>query len=63
MTLEYLELVILQLIGYADRYRSRTGRFDKAVKLVPWEEALEGGGDNTDQDTTMPKGSEMVADS
>ena len=38
MTLEYLELVILQLIGYTDVYRSRTGMFDETVKLVPWEQ-------------------------
>ncbi len=37
MTLEYLELVILQQIGYTEMYRSRTGMFDEAVKLVPWE--------------------------
>ena len=33
-----LELVILQLIGYTGMYRSRTGMFDEAVKLVPWEQ-------------------------
>ena len=46
MTLEYLELVMLQLIGYTDMYRSRTGMFDKAVKPVPWEEALEANDEN-----------------
>ena len=38
LTLEYLELVILQMVGYTGIYRSRTGMFDKAVKLVTWGE-------------------------
>ena len=36
LTLEYLELVILQQIGYDGTYRSRTGMFHEAVKPVPW---------------------------
>ena len=36
LTLEYLELVILQRVGYAGIYRSRTGMFHEAVKPVPW---------------------------
>ena len=36
LTLEYLELVILQRVGYTGIYRSRTGMFDEAVKPVSW---------------------------
>ena len=38
LTLEYLELVILQGVGYSGLYRSRTGMFKQAVKPVPWGE-------------------------
>ena len=56
LTLEYLELLILRLIGYTDMYRSRTGMFDEAVKLVPWEEALEDSAENPDHDAFIPNG-------
>ena len=36
LTLEYLELLVLNKIGYSGLYRSRTGMFHQAVKLVPW---------------------------
>ena len=36
LILEYLELLALRKIGYDSFYRSRTGMFDQAVKLVPW---------------------------
>lgn len=36
LTLEYLELLVLNKIGYGGLYRSRTGIFHQAVKLVPW---------------------------
>ena len=37
LILEYLELVILQQVGFTGTYRSRTGMFHEAVKPVPWE--------------------------
>lgn len=36
LILEYLELLILQEVGYTGTYRSRTGMFHEAVKAVPW---------------------------
>lgn len=36
MTLEYLELLVLQIIDYGSLYRSRTGMFHDAIKTVPW---------------------------
>ena len=36
LTLEYLELMLLQRVGYTGIYRSRTGMFDNAVKPVAW---------------------------
>jgi len=36
LTLEYLELMILQRVGYSGIYRSRTGMFHQAVKPVSW---------------------------
>ena len=42
LTLEYLELVILQRVGYSGIYRSRTGMFKQAVKPVPWGETAKG---------------------
>ena len=51
LTLEYLELVILQQVGYAGTYRSRTGMFN--VKSVPWA------GDVGDSDDTSRDPSEF----
>ena len=62
MALEYLELVILQLVGYNDQYRSRTGMFNEAVKLVPWARALEYGVELAGSDAASPKDTEQVAD-
>jgi len=36
LSLEYLELIVLNRIGYGGLYRSRTGMFYLAVRLVPW---------------------------
>lgn len=36
LTLEYLELLVLNKIGYGGLYRSRTGMFHQAVRPVPW---------------------------
>ena len=47
LTLEYLELVILQLVGYNGLHRSRTGMFHEAVKPVPWAESTDHGEDDT----------------
>ena len=38
LTLEYLELLVLNKIGYRGLYRSRTGMFHQAVRQVPWAE-------------------------
>ena len=40
LTLEYLELVILQRVGYSGIYRSRTGMFREAVKPVSWGKSI-----------------------
>ena len=48
LTLEYLELVILQRVGYTGFYRSRTGMFQEAVKPVPWA-GNAGGCDDTSE--------------
>ena len=50
LTLEYLELVILQLVGYTGIYRSRTGMFHEAVKPVPWAESTGDSEDDTSQE-------------
>ena len=36
MTLEYLELLVLQAIDYGGLYRSRTSMFYDAIKTAPW---------------------------
>ena len=63
LTLEYLELVISQLIGYSGMFRSRTGMFGEAVKSVPWAVALEESAANADHDSVTPEGGGLVADS
>ena len=49
MALEYLELIILQRMGYTGMYRSRTGMFAEAVKQVPWEVRSDDNTDDTEQ--------------
>ena len=49
LTLEYLELIILQGVGYTGIYRSRTGMFQEAVKPTPWGERI-GDSNDTKQD-------------
>ena len=51
--MEYLELVILQQVGYAGTYRSRTGMLNEAVRSVPWA------GDVGDSDDTSRDPSEF----
>ena len=53
LALEYLELVILQRLGYTGTYRSRTGMFHEAVKSVPWA------GDAGDSNGTSQNPSEL----
>ena len=62
LTLEYLELAILQMIGYTGMYRSRIGMFDKAVKQVPWADSLEESARNQNPDDAISTGNESVAD-
>ena len=61
LALEYLELAILQLFGYAGVYRSRTGMFDKVVKQVPWAEVLDEITHSQNQDADISAGNESVA--
>lgn len=47
LTLEYLELLMLEEIGYEGLYRSRIGMFKQAVRTVPWAEESTDGKDAT----------------